>query len=130
MSKILIVAALSLGLSSGVAAAPSSPAPAPVTLADSPRSLGYQAIADGDFASAEQMIRSSELLPVDDPARLLNLAYIYMRTGRTADALRCYEAVQASDEHFMVELANGMTMDSRDVARMAIARMPTQVAQR
>ena len=129
MYKVLIVAALSFGIATG-AAAGTTPSETAKPIADSPRSLGYNAIASGNLSAAEHMLGSDELLAANDPARLLNLGYIYMRTGRINDARRLYQLVRDSGDHFMVELADGRLMDSREVAEIALRRLPTTLAQR
>ena len=121
MRYVLLVAALSAGIATGAAAGDDRG-----EIGYAPGSLGYDAIVAGDFAAAEHQIETAAIA-ANDPARMLNLGYIHMRTGRTLSAQRLFEAVRDSRQHFMVELTNGQGLDSREVARMALARLSTSV---
>lgn len=84
--------------------------------------LGYDALVQGDFRTAEIQLQTSPSA-ANDPARLINMGYLYLRTGRIANARQMFEAARDSRDHFDVELANGTTADSRDVATRALARL-------
>lgn len=84
-------------------------------------SLAVAAIDRGDLARAEQLLARSPLRR-DDPARLINLGYVYMEQGRRAEAVAAWE--RAADAPFSRRVT---TMDGRDVrtdrlAREALAR--------
>lgn len=93
-------------------------------------SLGYDALRANDLRTAEVQIESAQGIAADDPARLINLGYIHMRTGRIQSAQRLFEAVRDHRRDVMLELANGEVASSRDVARRALARMTPSIATR
>jgi Tfp pilus assembly protein PilF len=93
-------------------------------------SLGYDALRANDLRTAEIQIESAQGIAADDPARLINLGYIHMRTGRIQSAQRLFEAVRDHRTNVMLELANGEVASSRDVARRALARMTPSFATR
>lgn len=93
-------------------------------------SLGYDALRANDLRRAEVQIESAQGIAADDPARLINLGYIHMRTGRIQSAQRLFEAVRDHRTNVMLELANGEVASSRDVARRALARMTPSFATR
>lgn len=92
--------------------------------------LGYEALMRADYSAAEQQIEARNGVTVNDPARLLNLANVYLRTGRIANARALFEAVRDHRRHFALEMANGAVMDSREVARIALERMGETYAAR
>jgi hypothetical protein len=51
------------------------------------------------------------------------LGIAYARVGRTAEARAAFEAAASSDERFRLETASGEWMDSRDLARRALAML-------
>lgn len=92
--------------------------------------LGYDALIAGDLERAEQQIADARNVARDDPARLINLAYIHMQTGRMQSARALFEMVRDHRTSFIVELANGETAETREVARRALARMNRAYATR
>ena len=93
-------------------------------------SLGYDALVGGDLASAETQLERASGVAINDPARLINLGYVHMRAGRWVSAQMLFQTVRDSDNHFTVELANGQTADTRDVARRALGRLQLAMASR
>jgi Tfp pilus assembly protein PilF len=93
-------------------------------------SLGYDALRANDLRTAELQIESAQGIAADDPARLINLGYIHMRTGRIQSAQRLFETVRDHRRDVMLELANGEVVNSRDVARRALTRMMPALAAR
>lgn len=85
--------------------------------------LGYDALVAGDLPRAEAQLNARHGVTMNDPARLLNLANVYMQTGRTQEARALLIAVRDNRTSFDVELANGAIASTRDVARRALARM-------
>jgi Tfp pilus assembly protein PilF len=92
--------------------------------------LGYEALIQGDYITAESQIEARRGIAENDPARLLNLAHVHWQTGRIASARAMFESVRNHRRHFAVELANGSVRDSREVATMALERMNQTVAMR
>jgi Flp pilus assembly protein TadD len=93
-------------------------------------SLAVAAIERGDWARAEALLNDERSVARDDPARLLNLGEVYMRTGRTAEALAAWRAALKSDRHEMVATMGNRWVSTRDLAREALARHETTTALR
>lgn len=93
-------------------------------------SLGYDALVRGDVRAAEVQLERGNGVSATDPARLINLGYVHMRAGRYITAQTIFQTVRDSEEHFTVELANGETADTRDVARRALGRLSLTMASR
>ena len=88
-------------------------------------SLAVAAIERGDLARAEALLKDDDLGATRDPARLINLGEVYMRTGRSAEALAAWRAALASTRHTEVETLGGRWMSTRELAREALARYET-----
>ena len=84
-------------------------------------SLGVAALERGDLARAERLLLKSSL-DQDDPARLINLGYVYMEQGRRAEALTAWRAALAAPRHRMVETMAGREVRTDAIARQALAR--------
>ena len=93
-------------------------------------SLAVAAIERGDWARAEALLNDERSLARNDPARLLNLGEVYMRTGRTAEALAAWRAALKSDRHEMVATLGNRWVSTRDLAREALAHYETTTALR
>lgn len=87
-------------------------------------SLAVAAIERGDWARAEQLL-NGPLVDRDDPARLINLGQVYMRTGRQAEALAAYRAALESNRHVEVGTLSGRFVSTRQIAREVLARYET-----
>ena len=77
----------------------------------------------GDYASAEQQIRESNVSKYD-PARALNLGFIYAKTGRADKAAKQFRRVLMADDQDLI-LANGELVSSHEAARRAIGALQT-----
>ena len=64
-----------------------------------------------------------------DPARLINLGQLLIRTGRYAEGAALLDQARKVEDIELV-LSNGRTMWSRDVARRALATVTTTYAAR
>lgn len=84
-------------------------------------SLGVAAIARGDWKTAEQGIVAGDAA-ADDPARLINLAKVYMETGRPGMALTAWRLALAAPEPVMVETLSGDWVSTREIAERALAK--------
>lgn len=84
-------------------------------------SLAVAAIERGDWARAEALLDAAQISR-DDPAWLINRAQVYMRTGRTAQALAAWRAALQSTRHVEVETLSGRLVSTRELARDALAR--------
>ncbi len=110
-----------------VAAVPVAAAPAEI---DYPRhSLGFAAMMARDYVTAEAQLRALNGVEADDPARLINLGQLLIRTGRQAEGAALLDQARKGEDIELV-LANGRTMFSRDVARRALASVTTSYAGR
>jgi hypothetical protein len=90
--------------------------------------LGVAAIDRGDYAAAEAIIEQrAGSIAADDPARLINLGTIYMKTGRPGMALSAWRLAAASDKHLMVQTRDGQWMNTRDLAELALSRHENRV---
>jgi len=112
-----------------IAAAAAPLAAKPVEVGYPKNSLGYAALMSAQYATAEQQLRAAEGVAANDPARLINLGTLLIRTGRQAEgAALLDQAVKGEDIELV--LADGRTMWSRDVARRALASVQTNYAGR
>lgn len=84
-------------------------------------SLAVAAIERGDWARAEALLDAAQISR-DDPALLINRGQVYMRTGRTAQALAAWRAALQSTRHVEVETLSGRLVSTRQIAREALAR--------
>ncbi len=108
-------------------ALPAVAAPAEI---DYPRhSLGYAAMMSRDYVTAEAQLRALNGVDANDPARLINLGQLLIRTGRQAEGAALLDQAR-KDEDIELVLADGRTMSSRDVARRALATVTTSYAGR
>lgn len=78
--------------------------------------LALAAIRDGDWQAAEARLAAD----ANDPAQVLNLAHVYRRTGREAEARFLYARVleMRDADDLMVD---GRRASSRQLARTALA---------
>ncbi len=106
------------------------PATAAPTEIDYPRhSLGYAAIMSRDYVTAEAQLRASSGVDASDPARLINLGQLLIRTGRQAEGAALLDQARKVEDVELV-LGNGRTMWSRVVAHRALATVTTSYAGR
>lgn len=126
MAKALIVIAGALSL-----AACSTTSSHMVESDGMPRgALAVAAIDRGDLIQAERLLTDSPL-DAGNPARLINLGYVYMRQGRGADAMRTWREVLRADAPVRVVTLDGRETTTDRLAREALARYATrQVAAR
>ncbi len=82
-----------------------------------------------DYVTAEAQLRALNGVEADDPARLINLGQLLIRTGRQAEGAALLDEARKGEDIELV-LANGRTMFSRDVARRVLARVTTSYAGR
>lgn len=91
--------------------------------------VGYQAIAAGSLAKAEQTITAERAIFPDRPELMLNLAAVYARTGREAQARALYGEV-LDREAVAMDLADGSVRTSHELARAGLGRLSTAMATR
>lgn len=85
---------------------------------------GYaaNAISAGQLAEAEKILQPANLADARDPARLINIASVYARTQRYAEARAALAQVQALPAE-QLELADGASHSSHAIARAMLGRL-------
>ncbi|MFK3889050.1 tetratricopeptide repeat protein [Sphingomonas sp. NPDC079357] len=91
--------------------------------------VGYQAIAAGSLTTAEQTITAERAIFPDRPELMLNLAAVYARTGRQAQARALYADVLGR-EAVAMDMADGSVRTSHELARTGLTRLTTAMATR
>lgn len=85
------------------------------------RDVAYKELAAGQNDAALDVIQAELTTRPGDPALLINLGSAYLRLGRLAEAQTAFDAAEASDTRYDLELADGRWVDSRRAARLAQA---------
>lgn len=85
--------------------------------------VAYEQLQAGDTAAAVRHLEECRDMEAGDPARLINLGSAYASQGRVAEAESMFRAAIASDQRYRLELADGSWIDSREAARLALARL-------
>lgn len=88
---------------------------------DGENRYGYDQIAAKDLKAAEQRLIAQQAAEPREPSVLINLAYVYSQTGRTAEAMVLYNRVLAQPDVLMA-LGNGSPASSHAIARKAMGR--------
>ncbi len=83
---------------------------------------GYTKISAGNFAQAEVQLLAVRAEQPGEPSAMINLATVYARTGRAADAALLYQAALDAP-NVQLELGNGSPAWSHDLARRGLNRM-------
>jgi thioredoxin-like negative regulator of GroEL len=91
--------------------------------------VGYQAIAAGSMADAERTIRAERAIFPERPELMLNLAAVYARTGRDAQARALYGEV-LDRAPVAMDLADGSVQSSHVLAQKGLSRLVTTMATR
>ncbi len=87
---------------------------------------GYQAIVTGDLVAAERRLMAERRVFPNRPELMLNLAAVYARTGRTAEANALYAQVLARPAS-MLDMSSGRVASSHAVATKALAALDANV---
>lgn len=85
--------------------------------------LASDAIAQGHSLQAISMLEAELARAPNDPALLINLGIANAHIGNDAKARECFETVMTSREVIELETADGTEMDSRRLARRALAML-------
>ncbi|MGB3711716.1 MAG: tetratricopeptide repeat protein [Erythrobacter sp.] len=113
----LVISAIALASLAGSGAAlAQQPA-----VSDAP--LAAQTIANGEQARAILILERQLEQHPDDPALLINLGIANAQLGQEVEARERFEAAMSSRQSIDLETANGSLMDSRKVARRALAML-------
>lgn len=81
------------------------------------------AIAQGNLAEAEQGLLAVLEKNPNDPYALLNLAYVYQKSGNATKAQEVYQRILSLKENPYAELATGKPEAVKSIARRGIAQM-------
>ncbi len=84
--------------------------------------VSYEAMAQGRYSAAEAKLAARVAKGSEDPAVLLNLAHLYKRDGRVADAEMLYRRVLGST-NILMEMPDGRPAASHDLAGRGLARL-------
>ena len=87
---------------------------------------GAEQLIRGDLPAAEREIAHQRRMFPNDPDLLVNLASIYGRTNRTADARRLYRDVLARADEPLT-LADGSTVSSHQIALTGLRSLPAEM---
>lgn len=88
------------------------------------KALAYEQIALGQLRTAERTLEAQGARDARDPGRLINLAVVYGRTGRIAEARAAFGAAMGAPEEMLV-VADGRSVSSRDLAREGLDWLDT-----
>lgn len=103
---------------------------APAMAQDSwPQRTGFQEIAAGNFLGAERTLLEERRANPKSPELMLNLAAVYAKTGRAADARALYDAV-LQEKPIAMDMPSGAILSSHTVARTGLRHLPQAIAAR
>lgn len=88
--------------------------------------VAYEELADGDAEAAIAQLEAELAEDGGHPALFINLGSAHARLGNLERAEFFYRAARDCEEEYQMELADGRWMDSRDVARLALAGVEMQ----
>jgi predicted Zn-dependent protease len=91
-------------------------------LADTPSAYAASAIRAGQLAEAERILKPVSFEDANDPARLINIATVYARTQRFAEAHAALTRVQALPAE-RLDLAGGSSLSSHSIAAAMLERL-------
>lgn len=83
---------------------------------------GAERIAQGDLAGAEREIAQHRRVFPNDPDLLINLAHVYARTDRQAEARQLYRAVLAREDEEL-SVAGGQPASAHRLASEGLRRI-------
>jgi Tfp pilus assembly protein PilF len=109
--EFLAMAALVIALQPTGAASQTSPA------ADD---LAYRAIANHDWAMAEQQLLAGLQKDPDNSFRQLNLAWVYAQTGRKAEAAALYREILERDKDRIASLSSRSGKSAAQLAQRGL----------
>lgn len=88
-----------------------------------PVDVAFEELSDGQNTAAIDRIEQNADLDRDDPARLINLGIAHARKGNDLEAREMFMAAARNQTRYQLETAQGEWMDSRDIARRALAML-------
>jgi len=111
LRSLSLTAVMALSISTGHAEQPAAKS-----------DLGYSAIENGNWTSAETQLRAELAASPDDPMRLLNLAFVLQQQGRDPEAAKLYRKVLAMDTNPKVAVGP----DARNVKAVRVKSLATK----
>lgn len=87
---------------------------------------GAERITQGDLTGAEREIARQRQLFPNDPDLLINLAHVYARTERTAEARALYRTVLTQPDEELT-LRGGTAMSAHSLAHEGLRRISAPV---
>ena len=85
--------------------------------------LGYNDLMAKDYSTAAEQLKESAAHK-DDPARLINYGYVLAKTGQLEKAASQFKRAMSVDNVELI-VADGSTVDSRELARKALEALET-----
>lgn len=85
--------------------------------------VAYDELSAGQNEAAIREIEANAELERDDPSRLINLGVAHARKGDVESARAMFRAALFSEKRQVVETSSGEWIDSRVLARTAMARL-------
>lgn len=85
-------------------------------------SYAASAINSGQLGEAERLLKPASQTDANDPARLINIATVYARTQRYAEARTALQRVQSLPAE-QLELADGASYSSHVLAKAMLGRL-------
>jgi uncharacterized protein (DUF1786 family) len=85
--------------------------------------VAFDELSKGQNVAAIARIEANDTLAHDDPARLINLGIAHAREGNDDAARTMFRAAARSESSVRLETATGAWIESRDLARMALAML-------
>lgn len=94
-----------------------------VPVVETTTDVGLEELVAGRDRAALEVIENCEELAATDPARLINRGIALARLGRYDEARSDFEAAASASEAVDLETASGDWVDSRRLARRALAML-------
>ena len=85
-----------------------------------------EAIASGRLAEAEQGLLTLLAKDPNDPYALLNLAFVYQKSGDTSKSQQVYQRILELKSNPYAELSSGKPESVKNIARRGIASLDTK----
>ncbi|MCH8686334.1 tetratricopeptide repeat protein [Pedomonas mirosovicensis] len=98
-------------------AAPGDGRAAPLVTAD------YHLIRSGDLETAERILTYAHDSRENNPAKMLNLAYVLQKKGEAAQAASIYQEILRLDANPYVVTASGEPRRAKALARLGLERL-------
>ena len=95
----------------------------PTALSAAEDDLGYRAIQNHDWATAEAQLQAGLQKDPGNVSRQLNLAWVYAQTGRKAEATALYEEILRRDQDRVATLSASGGRSTADLAKRGLNQL-------